>query len=161
MALTATATKAQHQAITSSLEMKKEFYVTVPPDKPNVKYCVAPFETLDTTFGPIGDQLLNLGISTPRCLIYWQKLDDCPLLYRFFRTHLGSKFTFPPGSEDKCGQSLVDMYHSCTEACKKEKIHSLFSSPASNLRLLIATVAFGMEVDIPNIRTTYNTLRSM
>ena len=153
MALTATATKAQRQAITSSLEMKKEFFVTVPPDEPNIMYHVAPFETLDTTFGPIADQLLTLGISTPRCLIFCQKLNDCPLLYRFFRTHLGTKFTFPPGSEDKCGQRLVDMYHSCTEASIKEKIHSLFWSPSSYLRLLIATVTFGMGVDIPSIRT--------
>ena len=74
MALTATATKAQRQAITSSLGMKKEFYVTVPPDKPNIKYHVAPFETLDTTFRPIADQLLTLGIFTPHCLIFCQKL---------------------------------------------------------------------------------------
>lgn len=53
---------------------------------------------------------------------------------------------------DKCGNRLVDMFHSCTESCIKEKIIDSFSKP-SVLRILIANVAFGMGVDIPDIRT--------
>ena len=153
MALTATATKHQRQAITASLGMKNEIYVTTPPDKSNIKYRVGSFDTLATTFGPIADQLLETGITTPRCLIFCQKVEECPLLYKFFKKRLGLNFTFPPGAEDKCESRLVDMYCSGTEQRIKEKIEQQISLPLSNLRLLIATVAFGMGVDVPNIRS--------
>ena len=153
MALTATATEQQRKAITSSLGMINEIHVTAPPDKSNIKYSVAPFETLNLTFGPIAKQLLQLGPSTPRTVIFCKKLDDCPMLYRFFRKQLVANFTNPPGCEDKCGNRVVDMFHSCTEPCIKDSILKLFAMVNSNLWLLIATVAFGMGVDVPNIRT--------
>ena len=43
------------------------------------------------------------------------------------------------------------MFHSCTEACIREEIFEAFTSPGSPLCLVVATVAFG--IDIPNIRT--------
>ena len=43
------------------------------------------------------------------------------------------------------------MFHSCTEPCIKETITKNFST-SSPLRVVIATVAFGMGIDIHNIR---------
>lgn len=43
------------------------------------------------------------------------------------------------------------MFHSCTEACIREEIFEAFTLPGSPLRLVVTTVAFG--IDIPNIRT--------
>ena len=94
--------------------------------------------------------LLETGITTPRCLIFCQKVEECPLLYKFFKKRLGLNFTFPPGAEE---YRLVDMYCSGTEQRLKEKIEQQITLPSFNLRLLIATVAFVMWVDVPNIRT--------
>ena len=44
------------------------------------------------------------------------------------------------------------MFHSCTEACIKDKIIKAFSAESSPLRVA-ATSAFGMGIDVPNIRT--------
>ena len=45
------------------------------------------------------------------------------------------------------------MFHSCTETCIKDNIIKAFSVDSSPLRVVIATTAFGMGIDIPNIRT--------
>lgn len=44
------------------------------------------------------------------------------------------------------------MFHSCTETIIKEKIIALFST-SSPLRVLIAPVAFGMGMDIRDVKT--------
>ena len=43
------------------------------------------------------------------------------------------------------------MFHSCTEPCIKDTIIKSFSM-LGHLRVVIATIAFGMGVDIPDIR---------
>ena len=88
-----------------------------------------------------------------RCIIFCQTLDDCPKLYRYFRTYLSERFTHPSGAPDLCGNRLVDMFHSCTEPVIKDKIIESFNTPSSPLRLVIATIAFGMGIDVPNIRS--------
>ena len=88
-----------------------------------------------------------------RAVTFCQRLEDCPKIYRFFRTALGLMFTYPAGSPDICDNRLVDMFHSCTESCIKEKIIKAFTSDLSPLRVVIATTAFGMGIDVPNIRT--------
>lgn len=45
------------------------------------------------------------------------------------------------------------MFHSCTEPCIKDSICKNFSTPTHHLRVVIATIAFGMGVDINNVRT--------
>ena len=48
------------------------------------------------------------------------------------------------GSE---GNVLVEMLHSCTPAANKQNILHSFQSEGGSIRLLIATIAFGMGVD--------------
>ena len=153
MALTATATKQLRTSICETLGMTNHVLVSVPPDKANIGYFVAPFKSVTSSFGPIAEQLLELKTSTPRCVIFCQTLGDCPMLYRFFREYLGAHFTYPQGSRDQCGSRLVDMFHSCTEPCVKESIIASLTSTMSPLRVLIATVAFGLGIDISDIRT--------
>ena len=50
--------------------------------------------------------------------------------------------------------SLFTVYHSCTDPVVKETISDTFSSSRQNshFRLIIATIAFGMGVDCPDVR---------
>ena len=88
-----------------------------------------------------------------RRLIFCQTLNDCPRLYHYFQMSLKDRFTYPAGAPDICDNWLVDVFHSCTEPCIKDKIIKTFASPGSPLCLVIATVAFGIGIDIPDIRT--------
>ena len=153
MALTATATKTLRADIIKVLGMKSPVVVTVNPDKANIKYEVVPFISMNKTFGVLADQLRDNPVLIGCAVIFCQRLEDCPKIYRFFRSALGEKFTYPPGSPDICENRIVDMFHSCTEACIKDKIIKLFSSESSPLRVVAATSAFGMGIDVPNIRT--------
>ena len=147
MALTATATKTLRADVIKALGMRRPVVVAVNPDKANIKYEVVPFISMNNTFGVLASQLRENLMSIGRAIIFCQRLEDCPKIYRFFRSALGDMFTYPAGSPDICENRIVEMFHSCTEACVKDKIIQAFSSESSPLRVVIATTAFGMHGD--------------
>ena len=51
---------------------------------------------------------------------------------------------------------LLDAYHAGQYAEDQERILKAFINLESALRLLICTVAFGMEIDIPDIRYIFH-----
>ena len=96
--------------------------VYISPNKRNIRYVVRKFETIEKTFGPVADQIAKQQESLGHVVIFCQTVSDCCMLYRFFRYKLGVKFTIPNGSDDKCNNRIVDMFHSDTEPCIKEEI---------------------------------------
>ena len=69
----------------------------------------------------------------------------------FFKDYLGNYFTEPPSAPEMPRFSLVDMYLSYTEEAVKDEIVRLFSIQSS-LRVVVATMAFGLGVDCPDVR---------
>ena len=68
-------------------------------------------------------------------------------IYLFFKDYLGAAFTNPDDTPDLPEFRLVDMFTSVTDPAHKSEIIRLFG----NLRIVVATMAFGMGVDCPNI----------
>ena len=62
------------------------------------------------------------------------------------------EITEPVGYPDLPQFRLVDMFSSGAHPSVKEIITSSFTKPASVLRVLIATVAFGLGVNPPDVR---------
>ena len=73
------------------------------------------------------------------------------MLYLYFKARLGSESTEPIGVVDIARFRLVDMFTACTISSVKESILRMFCED-SVLRIVVATVAFGMGLDCPNVR---------
>ena len=155
MALTATATKSLRKSVCTILGMFDPYVITVSPDKTNLIFRVEAYESLETTFLPLIKELESKRGNMDRTLVYCQQQEVCARLYLLFRMHLARMFTEPVGYPDLPQFRLVDMFTSGTHATIKERISVLFTTP-SNLHILIATVAFGMGVNPPDVHRVYH-----
>ena len=151
MALTATASKNLRVEVAKTLGMKSEIVVSISPCKANIMYAVSSFTSVEETFRPILDRLCKERASYPKTIIYCRRYQECADLYMYFRQELGADFTEPSGAPDMTRFRLIDMYMSCTEPSVKEEIIRAFTRQ-STLRIVIATISFGMGIDCPDVR---------
>ena len=108
-------------------------------------------EALEIILLPMIRQLQELRMNFPLTIIYL-KLRFCGFAYRLFEYHMGVEQYHPVGADAIPGNRLFAQYHSPqTEQMKKEILGQLLSCQ-SHVRILFATVAIGMGVNIPNIR---------
>ena len=68
-----------------------------------------------------------------------------------FKQELKKEITEPIGYSDVSPFCLVDMFHACNSSSNKSAILKTFLTD-SRLRILVATVAYGMGIDCPNVR---------
>ena len=111
------------------------------------------FESLESTFNSIIQKLKMERFNLGRTIIYCQKQETCARLYLLFWLALNREFTEPVGYPDLLRFWMVDMFASGTHPSVKESIISSLTKPSSEsvIRMLIATVAFGMGVNPPDI----------
>ena len=72
-------------------------------------------------------------------------------LYRYFNLKLGKRMTDSIGHPDFSQFRLVDKFMASNTANVKNAILKSFLSTGGRLMVLIATVAFGMGIDCPDI----------
>ena len=88
----------------------------------------------------------------PRVIIFCKQYDQCSLMYRMFKYHLGPHFTIPSSAPDLSKYRLVDMYTRCTDVSVKQTILNSFTTVDGTLRIVIGTIAFGMGLECPDGR---------
>jgi len=152
MALTATATKSLQREVGVILGMHNHISVAVSPCRTNIMYAVSTFSTVKETFQTLLLRLKEERLDMPRIIIYCRRHEEAADLYLFFRGGLGDSFTEPKDAPDHSGFRLVDMFTSCTDSEVKSDIISSFTQPNSPLRIVCATIAFGLGIDCRNIR---------
>jgi ATP-dependent DNA helicase RecQ len=153
MALTATATRSLQVPVECTLGMKKAVVVMVPPCKPNIMYAVGTFKSIRETFSPLLERLQIERQSMPRVIAYCCTYNMCADLFIYFQTALGGQFTEPSSkSAEPNKYGLVNMFLGCTPANVKAEIVRQFTEVGTPLRIVFATLAFGMGVDCCDVR---------
>lgn len=152
MALTATATLTLRLELSCLIGMKNPKMVVIPPNKDNIKYCVSRFKSIEENFGILAEELKQKRTDFPRTIIYCRSMDDCATIYLYFQDYLKHDFTEPPSAPSLSKYRLVELFTSCTDNAIKNQIITSFTQH-SCLRVVCATVAFGMGVNCPDVRT--------
>jgi ATP-dependent DNA helicase RecQ len=128
--------------------------VTESPNRSNIFYCFQYFNKslpLDLLFDDIIKEIQINDVTAKRVIIYCQTRKQCGILYKMFEVSLGIKFY--KGSSPKPTRRLVEMYHAGTPSSVKKHISKNLSKPDGHIRVLIATIAFGMGVNCKNVQS--------
>ncbi|XP_062603504.1 ATP-dependent DNA helicase RecQ-like [Saccostrea cucullata] len=113
--------------------------LTVSPNKPNIKLIVKKVDkNIETSMCWLIDALDDLEDQFPRTLVYCNSISDVSKLYCYVV------------SENNQLQKLVDMFHSETLDENKSQIIKVLGEEKSNVRIIFATTALGMGIDVVN-----------
>ena len=149
MALTATATRNKRKAICQILGMVSPALVMKMPNRPNVEYIVQIDPgSLEESFSSLVEEIRRERSSMDRVIVYCRTYDSCSMIYLDIKSCLGKEITEPVGSLDLARFLLVDMFSACTTAAVKDS----FCTAHGTLRVVIATIAFGLGLNCPNVR---------
>ena len=88
-----------------------------------------------------------------RVIMYCRTLDMCTHLYSHFLYELGKNAYYPSGAEELCCNRLIAMYHACTPQCNKDIVLKSLQKPDGIVRVVFATIALGMGIDLKNVNT--------
>lgn len=136
MALSATCTNAVRKRVLSVLGLEKATYISMSPNRENIKYTVCRTEnTIDSALFWLVEALNAQKENIPRMIIYCNSIKDVGNVYNFL------------SGEVESSSSLIDMFHSETPDDKKHAILSALRVK-NDLRVVIATSALGMGVDV-------------
>ena len=152
LALTATATSTTKKTILDVLLMKNPYIIYESPNKSNIAYSVlymARDKSTSHYFEWLGKELLEHGTSTTRTIIYCQTIKQCSIIYSTIKGMLRKRLYVAEVNNRK--RVLLEMLHSCTPDANKEAVLKAFSEQDSEIRVLVATIAFGMGVDCKGV----------
>jgi len=145
VALTATATKSMRTEIMKKLEMIESETVTVCqlPERMNITYLVKKSNRNVDQLSWLLHDLQENGQHAKKTIVYCRNINTCAYLFEHFHLHLAQS--------EILEERLVAMFHRCTATANKEHVLSEFPKSDSVLRVVFATVAFGMGIDVPDV----------
>ena len=153
MALTATASRSSRKNIMQILCMENAAITSITPNKTNIVYHVEQWkEGIHEVMEGVVERVMLNRTECKRTIIYCRTISDCIDVFKYFRKKLGKDMFEPQGSPNLSQFRIVDMYCSCTSTDVQKSILSSFMKPSGKLRIVIATIAFGLGLDCPDVR---------
>ena len=160
LALTATANQVTQKVIIERLEMDRCFFLRKLPNNRNISYVVLPkFKDLRLVLQPIIDELVCKTIKAEKHLIFCKTYDETYKFFQELALSLGKKnafYTKDPttlSTSERFQHHLCNKFDACTSTTMKKRIIDSFTKEDGDLRVVVvATVAFSMGLDSPNIR---------
>ena len=125
-------------------------------DRPNIRLSVLRIDADPAyVYGPLIQRLRHDKNECPRVVVYCSRIDLCTLLYTTFHQALGDCSYFPPSGQKTMRNRLFASFHSgCTENAKQYIVNSL-QQPDGLCRVMFATSALGMGVDVKGLSTEF------
>ena len=160
LALTATAPKKNCDSLTKALNLEKPCIVKADLDRPNIflhkekrKAASSGVDSYDSILYPIAKDLKTELADYPLTLIYLP-LKWCGYAFKLFLDILGDASYFPVNAEKIPENCLFGQFHAPqTEQMKQQMLKQLTcKSRNSTIRVVFATIAIGIGVNIPSIR---------
>ncbi len=146
IALTATATKTVRRTVVESLAMRNYGVIEESPERSNVKYVVQKVfsKRWDEIFEWLCREVKDKQISTERIIIYCHSRKHVGELYAYFCSMLPHEL-----------HKYFNMYHTNTEDGVQREIIESFSKEDGEVRVLFATIAFGLGIDVRAVHTVF------
>jgi len=142
IALTATATFETRNNVIDTLSMYEPIVISDTPDRNNIKFYVVQLKcTRENFLMPVISSLKTLKNKCDKVLIFCRKMTDVRRLFRVFERHLINSY-----EGGYLGRPFA-MYHAKTEENIKNHVSIEFKKSDGSVRVLIATIAFGMGVN--------------
>lgn len=153
MALTATANLSTRKMIIQSLEMHRCYVKARNPNKTNIKYTVAekPSE-INSVVQPIVEHIRKRGREANRCIIFCRSYNDSSAFFEHLTLELARVGALLVGTVSGQKVRICEKFTACSSPRTKCKIVDSFTDPNGMVRVVVATVAFGMGIDSPNVR---------
>ena len=155
LACTATVTRSIREVI-QSLNMVDCEFIWKSPDRPNIFYEVHPRSDIETDLQPVLSSLKEYQKSAPQVIVYCRTLNVCADLYAHFHFELGDSSYYPAGAEQISDNRLFGMFHSNTPEHNKDVILKSLTDLNGVVRVVFATVALGMGVNLRDVNTVYH-----
>ena len=158
LALTATATRDTLDCVSHSLSLEDPKIIGLPPNRSNIKYVVERSTGIAEFSKKITDELMSKRISMPKTVVFCRTLQNCATFFSCVKKTMGKNITDPPGAlyDGIVHFRLADVFTAVSSPQMREALLKEFCVSGSRLRLLIATTAFGMGVDCPDIERVIN-----
>ena len=152
VALTATANKQDQEQIREALGFSNCVQIIVSPDRPNIFYAKYfrkgnDNESIEGILKPVALKLLELRSHYPITIVYLP-LKWCGFVYALFTSILGHKQCYPEDADAVPKNSFFRQFHAPQTDEMKEEVLCQLTSSNSTVRVVFATVAMGMGVDI-------------
>jgi ATP-dependent DNA helicase RecQ len=162
LAMTATASRSDREAIKTSLGLRNCAEIIGNPDHQNITYYKQKrtgqdIDSLTAILSPMADRLLEEHINYPLTIVYLP-LKWCGFAYKLFESVLGHSRYFPEGSPPIPHNRLFGQFHSRQTDDMKDEILKQLCAEQSVIRVIFATVhwewvlisrAFGMLFTSP------------
>lgn len=151
MALTATVSPAMKHEIMDSLSMSLSETLVIEkiPNKVNIQYdvCIMPKDVSEIV-SPVVSDIRHFGIHATKTIIFCRTYTDFNEISTALISalHVYGLFMLKEGCQPSC-----QMFSASTEEKVKNDVLQSFTDTQSSLRVVIATIAFGMGLDAPDV----------
>ena len=120
-------------------------------NRPNIYYEVRQSNDIETDLHCLVESLRVYSISAERVIIYCHSLNVCADLYAYFHDTI-QEFSYYPSTADRISDNrLFGMFHAHTSQHNKDVIQASLLDKCGVVRIIFATVALGMGVNMVGV----------